>query len=630
MSRQRNWSTPAGMMLILGLSLATSASLATAATTAPSAPIVRKEPYAQYLHDHVAAVLAKLNDDHDFAAAQGSLQSLFDQAILYSPAQRLDCIRETDFALRLVSQLGRVPEEKRATLLSFLLAHENLAHTLVFLIRDDEKGTAGAYELLDRLREKREPQLDTYHNLAAAICVVHNRSLTDHINENQATAADPIDIFDYYVRNESKMFYGLQNVPAELLVHVVDTTASIPDMEWALNKYAGRSDVGSLYFEVNYDYEALKTGNKTLTSKGFNLPNILQYGGVCIDQAYFSSTVGKAIGIPTAIDIGESGEAAHAWLGFLQYNGQSGAWNFDTGRYDGFQNVRGSVRDPQARQDVPDCYVTLLSELIGTRAVDRQNAVALTDAAGRVGTLMQDKSPVDAPPADAITPGSCAARPRPVGVAAQLDFIESALRSSVAYTPAWFLVRDLAVANKLTLDQKRKWSDVLIRLGAAKYPDFTVSILMPMVKSVQDADDQNTLLASLGNLFQARADLSASILMAQAELFEAHDQPSRAGECYMAVINRYADSGPFVIRALRQAEALLKKTNNAGNIVLVYQQAWSQTSKPGDWAPQFIAESNWYRIGQIYAKHLADGGDSAKAAEVRAQLDAKSPTAGGQ
>jgi hypothetical protein len=611
---------------------ASAAPAGTLPTTSPAATVHKKVAYSQYVQASTVAALERLADDHDYPAAKSAIQALFDQAILYAPDEHLDCIRQTDFARRLVNQLTRVPPETRDELLPYLLKHQNLAATLVFLLHPDHEMPAQVYELLQKLRTQRPDQMDTYASLAAAICVVQHRPFEEGINENHATSADAIDIFDYYVRNESRMFFGIRNVPAELLVYVVDTTASIPDMEWALNKYAGTQDVGSLFFTINYDYDYLKSGkDKKLTVNGFNLPNILKYGGVCIDQAYFAATVGKSIGVPTAIDYGTSGEAAHAWVGFLQFNGRDGFWNFDSGRYQDYQSVRGSVRDPQTRGDIPDCYVTLLSEITGTRAVDRQNAVALTDASARLSDLEANAASGDVtpPPADAVASSTFSARPRARDVEAQLALIESALRQSVADMPAWFTVRELAVAKKLNLDQKRRWSDVLLRLGAAKYPDFTLSVLMPMVKTVDDPQQQNQLLTNLLPLFRSRLDLSAMIKMSEAELFESQNQPDLAGQCYMDVVQQYANGGPFVLGALKGAEKLLKSTNRGDNVVLLYQQAWSRTTKPEGEAQDFVAESNWFRIGRLYAQKLAAAGDSNKAAEVRTQLGFKSGDAAG-
>ena len=67
----------------------------------------------------------------------------------------------------------------------------------------------------------------------------------------------------------------------ELLEYVVDTTASIDDMNWALAKYGGDRNVGHHFFDVPYDYDNyLHATPKKITTLGFTLPNILKYGGV--------------------------------------------------------------------------------------------------------------------------------------------------------------------------------------------------------------------------------------------------------------------------------------------------------------------------------------------------------------
>jgi hypothetical protein len=570
----------------------------------------------------VQSILDSLSSaDADYDAANTACQALFDQAILYAPADHLDSIREADFALRLVSQLGELTPEKRNALLPYLRQHPNLAQTLVFLIRSDAQRSTSVYALLDTLRQKRGAQLENDCSLAAAVCVVQNRPNTLHVNENTVTSVDPIDIFDYYVRNENRMYFGIRNVPAELLIHVVDTTASISEMQWALDRYAGNSKVGELFFKIKYDHAYLKSGGtKTLTAKGFNLQNILRYGGVCVDQCYFATTVGKAIGVPTAMDLGVSGEGGHAWVGFLQSNGSTGWWNFDVGRYQDYQGIQGTVKDPQTRRDIPDSYVSLLGEMIGTRPVDRQSTVALTDAAKRLATLAKQDIDVPAPPVDAVSSSTTILKPRARTTATQLMLIDAALRQSLAYTPAWFTVRDLATDDKLTLADKQQWADRLLKLGAKKYPEFTLEVLMPMVQTIDDPKQQDALLTNMLTIFAARLDLSARIRMAEAALWESQHQADRAGECYMDVVDRYCNNGPFVLDALAGAEKLLRETNRADKVLQLYQQAWARTKQPQGFAPEFVRSSNWFRIGVLYARKLTDAGSDTLALEVETQL----------
>jgi hypothetical protein len=414
-----------GAAVVVTVALAWGAQAANAPAATPpgvQASAKPKAALAQHVQDRVTALLDTLQQDSDYAAAEKGLGELFDLAVLYAPDDRPDALRQVDLALRMVRQLQRAPEAHRGDLLKFLRGNPTFAGTLVFLIRPGEDA-AGPYGMLERFREKRAEQVEKYATLAAAICVVHPRPFERRINENTAKAIDPIDLFDYYAKNEA------------------------------------------LFFDVKYDYDHYhKATPKQVTLQGFTLPNILQYGGVCADQAYFAMEVGKAIGVPTAYASGASADVSHAWVGFLQSTGKQGWWNFDTGRYEAYRGVRGNVLDPQTRKSTPDSYVSLLAELIGTRAVDRQNAVAFTDAAARMIELEKGEAPALTMPQD-LQAGSARKEARKIDTATELALLELGLRQSAGYAPAWFGVRDLAVANKLSLADKQRWADVLLSWG---------------------------------------------------------------------------------------------------------------------------------------------------------------------
>ena len=84
-----------------------------------------------------------------------------------------------------------------------------------------------------------------------------------------------------------------------------------------------------------------------------------------------------AIGVPSAYDWGSGGGGGTCvGVDFLQSDGRNGWWNFDSGRYEEYQGVRGNVMDPATRKEIPDSYVSVLCELIGTGAAQRYNSVA--------------------------------------------------------------------------------------------------------------------------------------------------------------------------------------------------------------------------------------------------------------
>ncbi len=596
------------------------------AVEAPGTAAKAKPQYANFVKDLATAALDAVQENGDWSAALKTLEALFDQTVLYGPEDRPDAMREADIALRLVQQLKRVPQENRIELLKLLRNNRNLASTLVFLLRPGED-PVGAYGMLDHLGQKRAELLDKYATLAAAICVVHQKPFERHVNENTPKSAEPIDIFDYYVKNEGRMFFGIRNVPAELLVYVVDTTGSIDEMNWALAKYAGDKEVGRRFFDIKYDYEHFRLGTpKKVTQAGFTLQNILLFGGVCADQAYFAMEVGKSIGVPTAYTVGASGEVGHAWVGFLQTNGSAGWWNFDSGRYEAYRGVRGNVMDPQTRKNIPDSYVSLLGELIKTKPIDRQNAAALTDAAQRLMSLEKDGLPQTAAPENLVA-ASIRPAARKADTTTELALFEAALHQSSGFAGAWFGVREMAVANKLSLADKRRWADLLLNLGAKKYPDFTLAILSPMIATISDPKEQDQLWSNVFTIFQSRFDLAANIRMQEAAMWETQNQSDKAGICYMDVIQRYANAGPFVLEALKGAEKMLVDSKRGDKVVLLYEQAWGRTKAPREMAGQFMTQSNWYRVGKMYSEKLKSANDMTKAQLVNTQLDKTMPTA---
>jgi hypothetical protein len=588
-----------------------------------------KATLAAHVKAKVAAALDAAEADGDYDAAVASLQATFDQVVMFGKDAATDELRQADFALRLASQLWFVPADRRKPLLQFMRGNDAFAKALVFLARPGSRQKpADVYAMVDALRAKRGEVMDKYPDLAAAICVVHAKPFTRRINENSPKAADPVDLFDYFVKNESRMFFGVKGVPADLLVYVVDTTADVDEMTWALGKYGGDKLVGKRFFDIKYDYEHFRKGTpKKVTVAGFTLPNILQFGGVCADQAYFAMAVGKSIGVPTAYTVGASGEVGHAWVGFLQADRGKGWWNFDVGRYTAYKGVRGSVIDPTNRESIPDSQVSLLAELIGTKPADRYAAAALTDAALRLAVLAKTDKQLAADPLPEAVAKAGAARPTPrkADTAESLSLAELALHQSSGHAAAWFLVRDLAKDNKLSLKDKKHWADLLQRLGGPKYPDFTLSVLAPMVETVSDYKEQNALWNAAFGMFQARSDLAASVRMSQAACWEKQDNAANAGQCYMDVIERFSNAGPFVIPALAKAEALLKDTGKADKVPVLYAGAWAKITPPQEMNEDATAQSNWYRMGKLYAKKLDEAGDSAKSGDVLEKL--KNPAA---
>jgi hypothetical protein len=586
--------------------------------TPAARPAPRNKDSADALvRQRVDEILTRLEGDGDCPGARSDLQALADQITFHAAPKDLPLLLHPQYGLRLLMLLSQADPAKRAELLRFLRACESFGPTLAFLLRpgDDMPRMAS---LIERLRVQHESNLNAHAALAAAVCVVHDIQMVNRLNENTMKGVDGVPIYDYFIRNERFLAFE-RALPAELMLFVVDASANIEELEWARAKYAGQFNVGDRYAEVKYDSAAYKRGDeKKVTKAGISLRNILQHGGVCIDQAYFAATVGKSLGVPTAIVYGRNATDAHAWMGYLRPDGRQVRWDLDTGHYDGYKGARGSVMNPQTRGSVPDSYLGLLADAANASDEDRWIAAAICDAAQRL-SRMKPGARVPPVPDFLSSPG----RPRAADKDAVLEVLETGLRRWPASIDGWLLLRELAEKGELTLKDKVRWGSVLDSLCGKKWPDFMFDILRPMIETEPIADAQpvwNTLATTL----KSHPQLYSELRLAQGQQWEREGNSARAWECYQDVVTRYPNESPVLVDAVERCVALLRDGKKESQVLPLYAGLWPKLKEPKS-APGFRKGSNWYRVGEKYAAELSQAGDAAKSAWVLKKLGGDPP-----
>jgi hypothetical protein len=565
--------------------------------------------------ERVEAILKPLTDDNaDFHKARRELEDLLAQVVVYAPAKDLGAATEPAYALRLVGLVRITSPERRASLMRYLRRDDAFARTLLFLMDPDD--AKNICTLVQRLRVDHEGDLGDHPALAAAVCVVHARPFVDRLNENTVRGMDGIGVYESFLQRWDTLAWN-GRVPAELMVYVVDTSATADELAWAASKYEGDLKVGKRYSEIIYDKVAfLSGGAKKVTEAGYSLRNILKYGGICIDQAYFAATVGKAMGVPTAIVYGKNGDLAHAWMGYLEAQGQTIAWNFDSGHYDGYKGVRGTVMDPVThRRSAPDSILGLVAESMSSDQKARWEAVAITDGARFLGAL--EKKGGKPPATPDFFPGAKPARA--IDTAGVLDVLEAAMRRCPTYPEGWFLLRELAEGGKLSIKDKNRWAGILDQLCGKKFPDFMVDTLIPMIESEPPEEAQaiwDPLIKSLARYPQ----LVSELRLAQGRQWEKAGNKNNAWAAYQDVIARYPNDGPCCVEAADRLVGLLKAGGKKGQVVSMLESLWGKLKVPSV-PPSFRNQTNWYRVGQLYVRELREAGDNAKADKATRTLE---------
>lgn len=172
---------------------------------------------------------------------------------------------------------------------------------------------------------------------------------------------------------------------AEELKFVVDTRVSLTELTWARQNY--KTTLNKLqrsYQDVRYDHPRARKEIFDWPYPTYTLADILQRGGICVDQAYFAATVGKARGVPTLYFSGQGSGGGHAWFGHME---RPGKWIMDIGRYESQNYPVGEALDPQLWNTIPDDALALLiADLL------RQPAFAAARAALGWAELASDPS----------------------------------------------------------------------------------------------------------------------------------------------------------------------------------------------------------------------------------------------
>lgn len=574
------------------------------------------------------AIVTETDTSMDFEKAFVRSTELLGELIAYSDKGSETAFSEVALKRRLFRLMVLCENEsQRKALWPYLRKNDKLARELSRIVlfgkkKDEADDLPQVFTLLDKLRETRGDKLNDLAALTTAVCVVHDRQITRRMNENDVRSPDPYAIWDYFAGNEKRMYFGLRDVPTELLLFVVDTTAGIDEMTWALNKFPKDPNIGARFFEINYDFEHVRSGaTKQVTKNGYNLPNIQKYGGVCIDQAYYATQVGKSMGIPTGIALALGGEVGHAWVGFLQSQGKRGWWNFNAGRYPEYQGLAGAVENPQTGEMIPDAVVAISAEMILLPPAQREYAIACTDAAEYL--ILQDEKSLNIPTTAPVNVSNLRKQPRVNNSDTQLAFCEMAVTANPACIRAWELVINRAENGKLTLPDKRKWADLLTKTCGKKYPDFTFAILRPMVKTVEDVKEQDRIWNAAFAMFNNRPDLAAAVRMEQAAMWEKAGNPRAAGQCYEDIINRFTTDGPFVLDALAKCEDALIASRMPDKVLALYRNTWGKIPEPQGLAGPFSRMSNWYRVGDLYANKLREAGKHNEAGLVVQKIEGR-------
>lgn len=141
------------------------------------------------------------------------------------------------------------------------------------------------------------------------------------------------------------------------LIYVVDVRLPISEMEWAIEnmrkKGVSRKGWSGAYSMIRYRMDRASTGKNPYDDYIFS--EILEHGGICMDQAYFAVNTAKSNGIPASYVTGDGPLGGHAWFVYMP---DDRTWASAGGI--GYKS--GKTTNPQTAQPMHESLFTLTTD----------------------------------------------------------------------------------------------------------------------------------------------------------------------------------------------------------------------------------------------------------------------------
>ncbi|MFH1066832.1 MAG: hypothetical protein V1746_02900 [bacterium] len=255
------------------------------------------------------------------------------------------------------------------------LAQNEELPLLLFASLQPQDQAGKAVEILCRLYAHNPRGVRNYPDLAVAFAVVYDQPFPQNWPHSQIAAGlslpvqqTPEQLFDFFIQSHEKrkLLLDPSKLSVSQLKFVVDTPAPINELAWAQqNVRLQRSQFAQAFALVPYDAKRIPMRQFVWRNGPYTLANIFAKGGLCVDQAYFASVVGKAFGLPTLFFVGLGRDGGHAWFGYLK---DEETWELDCGRYREQNYPVGQALDPQTWSVITDAELEFFSKGTERRA----------------------------------------------------------------------------------------------------------------------------------------------------------------------------------------------------------------------------------------------------------------------
>ena len=446
----------------------------------------------------------------------------------------------------------------------------------------DKDDVSKSFEIMKTLYEHDPKERDKFFNLMVAMSVVWDqkrRWIHHQMGPKKLDYSPEITSrYDYFKMTYSKkvkMSYSRLSI--QDLIFVVDTPVPITELEWAKeNVRSSVSRWGSLYPSIIYNHKRLNSGQYSWIHGDYKLEDIKEFGGICVDQAYYTIMTARANGIPAMYfhGVGRNAGERHAWAGHMI---STNKWNLEVGRYSQHNYVTGFAMDPQTNSEMTDHLLDF--KCSGEFSKDTFYVCKrLTEMAEFYKEAKEgEKAFISA---------------------------SQALRKNNLYLPAWGLVENYYLEKK---DHIRLVYTLKSKMSAfKKYPDFAYDIGQKAIEILEEIGKEREA--------EALADLMEKSIKTREDLSETFVK-DKVKSLYES---KKADEG------LKLYEKYLSKQKNMYDqieadiqLYLKYTKENGQTKRAPTFLRRFLRGSRYNTLKKYLAQAYRNNGDESRASKIK-------------
>jgi hypothetical protein len=533
--------------------------------------------------------------------------------------------KRTEAEAKIAAKTGMFKDGRE--LFKWLVANRGLSR-LLFRGMQDVSEPIDALKAVAQLKSVGDKKLLAFGELVTAFAT----SRAAKCYHEQLKPASLVESFEYYTTR--KMRYDIKTMPYELSRYLTDTKLSIKERLWAYGRYGRYPNPAKAYFDLKYDIAHFEKGDpKKISKLEFTLPNLRKVGGVCIEQAYYSTEVCKALGIPAKIVTGRgAGGVHHAWMICFIRAGRSRSpsWDSSTGRYPQQKYYVGDVQNPANGRAIFDCELMLAGAAASLSPARRQDADTATTLAVLAAELASAGKPADLADLQALSVlhkkrfGTSPIDTDSLKATIKIDmvlvegFLTTAINSNVAHRRAWdFIIELRQDRDMLEPSHLGKYFDVLIARTSKLYPDYSCEMVMRIVPSLPKPATRMKAYQKAMKIYASRPDLRGRIMIACGDDYAKQEKPAKALKFYETAAMKNITLTNIVADASGKAEKLLVDAGHTKPAIAMYTKLFKLTRKPKKVAGAFSVQTSYHIIGTRLADLLEIDGQTQTAQKIR-------------